>query len=249
MALFLDFDNTLFDSVSIYEFSIQELFKRAKEYGFVSTKEFAQLYEVARKETKLELSDSPANRLRLIYFKKICLKKWGNLNPKWILKLEKDYFLFFQKGIQVFKKKYEKEYKETFSLLGQISQKQKILFCTNENLRTQLIKMNVLLPKKLRYDVLSSEEVGMEKPSERFFLKAMELVKGETPVSMIGDSLKDDVEGALRYGIPAIHLKSVFSKKQNKLEERKIVLTEVPKKNEYSYLETNDLRIALKLFL
>ncbi|RHX92115.1 HAD family hydrolase [Leptospira stimsonii] len=249
MALFLDFDNTLLDSVAIYEFSIQELTKRAKEYGLTSTKEFSQLYDAARKETKIELQDSPSNRLRLIYFKKMCLEKWGTLNPKWILKLEKDYFLFFQIGIQTFKKKYEKEYKVTFSLLEQISQKQKILFCTNENLRTQLIKMNTLLSKKLKYLVLSSEEVGKEKPSEKFFTKARELVKGETPVSMIGDSLKDDVEGALRYGIPAIHLKSVFSKKQTDLEERRIVLENVPKKNEYSYLETNDLRVALKLFL
>ncbi|MBM9499255.1 HAD family hydrolase [Leptospira sp. 201903071] len=249
MALFLDFDNTLLDSASIYEFSIQELSKKAKEYGLTSTKEFLQLYDEARKEAKLELQDSPSNRLRLIYFKKMCLEKWETLNPKWILKLEKDYFYFFQTGIQTFKKKYEKEYKETFSLLDQISQKQKILFCTNENLRTQLIKIDFLFPKKLKYSILSSEEIGKEKPSEKFFAKARELVKGENPVSMIGDSLKDDVEGALRHGIPAIHLKSIFSKKQNDLEERRIVLADVPKKNEYSYLETNDLRAALKLFL
>lgn len=119
MALFLDFDNTFLDSVGIYETTILQLCKNAKEYGFLSVKEFSQFYEIARKETKSELSDSPSNRLRLIYFKKMCLSKWGTLDPKWILKLENDYFKYFQEGIKVRKKKYKKEYKEVFILLKQ----------------------------------------------------------------------------------------------------------------------------------
>lgn len=108
MALFLDFDNTFLDSVGIYETTILQLYKNAKEYGFLSVKEFSQFYEIARKETKSELSDSPSNRLRLIYFKKMCLSKWGTLDPKWILKLENDYFKYFQEGIKVRKKNTKK---------------------------------------------------------------------------------------------------------------------------------------------
>lgn len=134
-------------------------------------------------------------------------------------------------------------------LLKTISKKHKLLFCTNENLRTQLIKMNLVFPKLFLYSILSSEEVGKEKPSKEFFYRANELVNGETAISMIGDSLKDDVEGALRNGIPAIHLTSVFSKKPELLKERKIELEINSFKKEYSYLETNDLRTALKSFL
>ncbi|EMY77384.1 HAD hydrolase, family IA, variant 1 [Leptospira weilii serovar Ranarum str. ICFT] len=249
MALFLDFDNTLLDSIGIYETTIRQLCKNAKEYGFSSTKEFSEFYEAARKETKSQLRDSPSNRLRLIYFKKMCLSKWGTLDPKWILKLENDYFRSFQEGIQVRKKKYEKEYNEVFALLKTISEKHKLLFCTNENLRTQLIKLNLLFPKKFPYSILSSEEVGKEKPSEEFFFMAKELVNGEAAVAMVGDSLKDDVEGALRYGIPAIHITSIFSKKQNDPEKRKITFEVGSNEQEYSYLETNDLRKTLKLFL
>ncbi|EMK10748.1 MULTISPECIES: HAD family hydrolase [Leptospira] len=249
MALFLDFDNTFLDSVGIYETTILQLCKNAKEYGFLSVKEFSQFYEIARKETKSELSDSPSNRLRLIYFKKMCLSKWGTLDPKWILKLENDYFKYFQEGIKVRKKKYKKEYKEVFILLKTISKKHKLLFCTNENLRTQLIKMNLLFPKSFLYSILSSEEVGKEKPSREFFSRANGLVNNETAISMIGDSLKDDVEGALRNGIPAIHLTSVFSQKPELLKEKKIEFEINSFKKEYSYLETNDLRTALKLFL
>ncbi|WP_061247989.1 HAD family hydrolase [Leptospira alstonii] len=249
MALFLDFDNTLLDSIGIYETTIRQLCENAKEYGFSSTKEFSQFYETARKETKSQLRDSPSNRLRLIYFKKMCLSKWGTLDPKWILKLENDYFRSFQEGIQIRKKKYEKEYKEVFALLKTISEKHKLLFCTNENLRTQLIKFSLLIPKTFPYAILSSEEVGKEKPSEEFFSMAGKLISGQTVVAMIGDSLKDDVEGALRYGIPAVHLKSVFSKKQSPIEDRKITFEIGSNQQEYSYLEANDLRTALKLFL
>lgn len=250
MALFLDFDNTLLDSIGIYETTIRKFCKNAQEYGFSSAKEFSEFYETARKETKIELKDSPSNRLRLIYFKKMCLSKWGTLDPKWVLKLERDYFRNFRDGIRILRKKYEKEYKEVFSLLKTISEKHKLLFCTNENLKTQLIKFDLLFPKTFPYAILSSEEVGKEKPSEEFYSKANRLVSEEKVVSMIGDSLKDDIEGALRYGIAAIRITSIFSKKQNDPEERKISF-EVgsDKKRDYSYLETNDLRTALRLFL
>lgn len=249
MALFLDFDNTFLDSIGIYETTIQQLTKNAKEYGFSSSKEFSQFYEAARKEAKSELQDSPSNRLRLIYFKKMCLSKWNTLNPSWILKLEKDYFQHFQDGIRLRKKKNEKEYKEVFTILKTISEKQKLLFCTNENLRTQLIKLNLLFPKTFPYAILSSEEVGKEKPSEKFFNKANELVNGEKVLSMIGDSLKDDVEGSFRAGIPAIHITSVFSKKPKAAEEKKINLVIDSVRKDHSYLETDDVRTALKLFL
>ncbi|XDD50312.1 HAD family hydrolase [Leptospira sp. WS92.C1] len=249
MAIFLDFDNTFLDSIAIYEAAIKKLGAQAKEYGFSSSKEFYHLYDAARKETKEELKDSPSNRLRLIYFKKMSLLKFGILDPQRILKLETDYFSFFQTEIKISKKKYEKEYQEVFSLLKRISGKHKILFCTNENLRTQLIKFKELFPKSISYSILSSEEVGKEKPSEKFFSKAKELVNGENVVVMIGDSFKDDVEGALRYGIPAIHLKSIFSKRPTRPEEKRIGLENSSENSKLDYLEANDLREALKLFL
>ncbi|EMO28421.1 hypothetical protein LEP1GSC170_5438 [Leptospira interrogans serovar Bataviae str. HAI135] len=36
-------------------------------------------------------------------------------------------------------------------------------------MRTQLIKMNLVFPKLFLYSILSSEEVGKEKPSKEFF--------------------------------------------------------------------------------
>ncbi|EMG01692.1 HAD-hyrolase-like protein [Leptospira borgpetersenii str. 200701203] len=113
-----------------------------------------------------------------------------------------------------------------------------------------MIKFNLLFPKIFPYVILSSEEVGKEKPSEEFYSRANRLVSEEKVVSMIGDSLKDDIEGALRYGISAIHITSIFSKKQGSLKERTISFeVDSDGKREYSYLETNDLRTALKLFL
>lgn len=248
MALFLDLDNTFVDSVSIYESAIRFMSRNAKKYGFASAVEFSELYDAARKEVKADLYDSPSNRLRLIYFKKICVSKFGKLEPDRILKLESDYFSLFQSGIKVRKLKYASEYKETFSLLKSISEKQKLLFCTNENLRTQLLKLKVLFPKSIRYLILSSEEVGKEKPSELFFTKAKELVLRESVSAMIGDSLKDDVEGALKYGIPAVHLSSIFSRSPQTVKKR-IRISASSGTGETTYTETNDIRSALKLFL
>ncbi|EMM74556.1 hypothetical protein LEP1GSC038_4521 [Leptospira weilii str. 2006001855] len=110
----MDFDNTFLDSIGIYETTIQQFCRNAKEYGFSSAKEFSEFYETARKETKIELKDSPSNRLRLIYFKKMCLSKWGTLDPKWILKLERDYFRNFREGIKIRKKSTRENIRKSF---------------------------------------------------------------------------------------------------------------------------------------
>ncbi|TGK28067.1 HAD family hydrolase [Leptospira gomenensis] len=246
MALFLDLDNTFVDSVSIYKTTIRFMCRNAKSYGFSSSIEFSELYEIARREVKEDLYDSPSNRLRLIYFKKMFVSKFGKVEPERILKLESDYFSLFQNGIKDLKMKYASEYAETFALLKSISKKQKLIFCTNENLRTQLLKSKILFPKSIEYLILSSEEVGKEKPSELFFTRAKELVSPESISAMIGDSLKDDVGGALLNGIPAIHVRSIFSARPRTEKKRIQVSNDV---EDVTYTETNDIRNALKLFL
>lgn len=79
---------------------------------------------------------------------------------------------------------------------------------TNENLRTQMLKLSLVDPHGSFFDfVLTSEELGVEKPSLLGFRTAQEKW-GCKPheVVMVGDSFKNDIEPALICGFKAVWL-------------------------------------------
>jgi putative hydrolase of the HAD superfamily len=52
--------------------------------------------------------------------------------------------------------------------------------------------------------VFNSAETGYEKPHPRAFAAVLEIIEAGTPVWMIGDNIRADVDGAAAAGIPAI---------------------------------------------
>ncbi|EPG65247.1 HAD family hydrolase [Leptospira wolffii] len=224
MALLLDLDNTLFDSTSIYEATVKRLETQAKALGFSSSSEFRKAYESARKEVKLALPNNPVNRLRFLYFKKLTEGVFGRTNPSLILKLDSLYFRFFLNGIREWKKKNAKDFGRILKLLKELQEIQDLVFITNESLRTQVLKLSVLLPKDIKYRMVTSEEIGEEKPSPLMFQKALEGAKGENSY-LIGDSLEDDIRGALGVGVQAFHISKPIDsgkKKTVTLQKKKL---------------------------
>ncbi|EQA44226.1 haloacid dehalogenase-like hydrolase [Leptospira broomii serovar Hurstbridge str. 5399] len=225
MALLLDLDNTLFDSVAIYETTIKRLEKNAKEFGFTNSNQFRQFYNMARNETKRDLPKNPTNQLRILYFKKMSESLFGRTEPKWVLRLEALYFRYFLNGIKEWKLKNKKDFNKILRLLTQIAESRDIILLTNENLRTQILKLTVLFPKSFPYKLMTSQEAGAEKPARIIFEKAMEFDSRKNhPAYMIGDSFEGDIEGALHFGINAIYICSILQNKKggNIVMEKKI---------------------------
>lgn len=215
MALLLDLDNTLFDSVAIYEATIKQLEKSAREFGFKNSNQFRQFYNNARSETKRDLPKSPTNQLRILYFKKMSESLFGRTDPGWVLKLEAAYFRYFLNGIKEWKRKHKKDFDRILRLLIDIAENRDIVLLTNENLRTQLLKLTVLFPKPFPYKLMTSQEAGAEKPARIIFEKAMEFDSGKDQATyMIGDSFEGDIEGALMFGINAIYVHSILQNKK-----------------------------------
>ncbi|TGK09275.1 HAD family hydrolase [Leptospira selangorensis] len=242
MAVLLDLDNTVFDSIGIYEFTIREMEKKAKTLGFSSSKEFKKAYDTVRAEVKKELPNNPVNRLRILYFKKMSELLFGKLDPAFVLKLDSTYFGFFLQGIKDWKKKNVSEFKKILSLLRALQEVQDLVIITNESLRTQLLKLSVLFPKDIQYKLVTSEESGAEKPSALIFNKAL---LGADPQKsyIIGDSLKDDIGGGLTFGLESFYLKSPISSAKTKsvLEKKSLEGKE--------YWESPDLSSALNYIL
>ncbi|MCT8333619.1 HAD family hydrolase [Leptospira sp. 85282-16] len=228
MALFLDLDNTLLPSKPAYDFAIGECAKDWMERGLGDG--FFSLYESARKKVKNRLVGHSSNRLRLLCFKlmmdevknKTNFKQESDLKHQSVqsgfqtkdisdvLWMEERYHLHF---LSYLKSESKKEIYQTrlFPKLVEISNQFPVFLTTNETLRTQLLKVSSFLPEFFRFTLITSEEVGFEKPSTEFFSYVLESSK-QNPEDciMLGDNWEDDVQGANRHGIASIHIPKMW---------------------------------------
>ncbi len=238
MTIFLDFDNTLFPTKFAYEYAITNLeFYFQKKYKT----EFRELYEKNRAETKLQLKNHSSNRLRILYFKKMFDELNGQISVKESLNLEEKYFDLFLEGARKYFKINNKHYLDLFENLNAVGEKHKLAILTNENLRTQLLKLNILLPSylKVKIQLFCSEEIGVEKPAKEFFEYCLIKTNSEPKDTfMIGDSLTDDIIGATKLGIYSIHVLSMFDE-FNYLNQNQY--------NKNQYQEVKNINRALKL--
>ena len=159
-------------------------------------------YEQARQKVKERIGAvSPAllhtARNRLLYFKAL-LELENRFTPDEALKLMAIYELALESNIQ-----------EQWVALGRsrlmeilASKGVACLILTNENTRTQLIKMRAIDPySRYFHRIITSEEVGVEKPDARMFQAALEAL-GLPPSDclVVGDEVASDLIPAAQLG-------------------------------------------------
>lgn len=218
-TLLLDLDNTLYDAKYAYSYSIHQLdeeWNRRNYYG-----NFLAEYENARARVKKNLKGHSSNRLRILCFKHVFYELDDKLIPEKILEWDNLYFHHFTQAIKNCLTRHKVFYKELYELLYRISKKHPILIVTNENIRTQLIKLQLLLPPHLSVGLLTSEEIGIEKPAKPFFKEALFRTKSKAKdCVMVGDSIEDDIKGAIQSGIKAVHVKNLFGEREHSLQKK-----------------------------
>jgi putative hydrolase of the HAD superfamily len=245
MFLFLDLDNTILPSKQAYDYAIAELAKDWVSKQLGSESDFLTRYDKARASVKHQLAHHSSNRLRLLCFKHILDTKNKGINGEDIdllLWFEERYYFHFGNSLRN-KREESSEWIKLFALLKIIFDKQDVLVLTNENLRTQLMKLKAFFPAELRFNIITSEEVGIEKPSPDYFRYAMKKVdRKPSDCIMIGDNLIDDIQGANASGISGIHLKAIFGKK---LDVKEIT----NEKDKIKNFETENIFSALEFAL
>ena len=234
-GIFLDLDNTLIDSKGAYNYSLGKI----QKYWLKTFKEdnFIEIFENKKKEVKNRLHTLPYHRSRIFVFKELVDERKKKLDSETILHLDKLYFRYFLEFINNYILYNKKNYKNLFKLIKRLALSKKISILTNESLRTQLLKTRTFLPKNLNLFLYTSEEIGIEKPSEKYFSYILNKNSLDPHrVVMIGDSLEDDIIGALNIGMRALRVKSVFG--EDSIEEHKI--------NNFSYTLYGSTIQALK---
>jgi putative hydrolase of the HAD superfamily len=210
MVLFLDVDDTLFDSESAYKFAMKE----------IGVDDQGALFLKARALTKANLPENaPVARSRFLYFKKY-LELQEKYNPKEHFELATKYESLVVDHLSDQWNKLKRPH-----LFKQFHSKYKsIALVTNETLRMQTLKVMAIDPRRDFFDFLiTSEEVGFEKPHTNIFNAALEATKS-TPSQtlMVGDSYQKDILGARALGIKGI--KTIEFKNDNLTDEETSVI-------------------------
>lgn len=206
----LDFDNTILDSKGAYQFALKQIQDYWK--SLYNEDNFLEKFEESKLNVKKKLNHLPYHRSRLLVFKEMLEKKDRTLNPELLLKLDGLYFQFFRDYLNKWKSENKSLFEELFEMIRLLTNSGRVVFVTNESLRTQLIKAEVVLPLGFPVSMVTSEEVGVEKPDPNYFsfiLEKFSLIREQT--LMVGDSREDDLAGAINSGIDGYLIDTIFT--------------------------------------
>lgn len=199
--LFVDFDDTIYDTRGNAEIALKELFeKKGLDRHFGALEEFTQPYWEANVELWEKYSRGEITRDYLIVERfRRPLSRGVGLEPSREYCLEvSDCFLELcaeKSGIVAGARE----------LLDYLSSKYRLHLCSNGFREVQFKKLRA--SDTLRYfrTVILSEDVGANKPSKAFFDYAMR-VTGVDPKAtlMIGDNYQTDIVGANNAGLDTL---------------------------------------------
>ena len=201
-GVLLDIDNTIYHYESCHKPSLNILIKElAKLFSFsdeIIKKEFLN----SRKIINKRLHNTASSHSRFLYIQLTIEKILGASDFYNTLKLKELYWNTFLSKMKL------NEHAKKF--IFQCNSK-KIPICCVTDLTAEiqfrkLLKLN--LENKIKF-IVTSEEVGIEKPNKKMFLTALEKLNLNTNhVIMIGDSKPKDILGGEALGIKSFTVKS-----------------------------------------
>lgn len=197
-AVVFDLDNTLYDYDTCNELAEKKLFDTIS-IAFDVTEDYAEeLLKQAKRNIKKQLGDKvAASHNRLLYMQNICEQM--RKNPMiYAIDFYNAYWDTMLENMQLF------DYVEP--LMNELKTYGiKIGILTDLTAHIQYRKLSKLGLTEIIDYLVTSEEAGAEKPSDKMFnlmLNKLGLLPEE--VLMVGDSPKKDIEGARKAGIEGI---------------------------------------------
>lgn len=183
-VIIFDLDNTFYDYQKSHESGIKKVFESQEYYKGYDT--FSSKYELTKNKIHEQLNNSPSKHSKLIYFKKLFQQK-ASFDE--ILRYENLYWEEFIKSSKI--------NKETINILrDQKSEKDFYALFTNQNTNIQLKKIS-----KWNLDffdlVVTSEEVGYEKPNKYFYEYVTKIISeklNNKTIYAIGDDYLNDIK-------------------------------------------------------
>jgi len=190
-ALILDLDDTLVPTSRLYDRAAVAAWRGAVPAGLAA----------ARAAVKGRLGDgAPAARNRLLYFKE-CLERDGCFTAAALLAIMDRYETELAALVRASWLELKRD-----ALFAALRARFRLVVATNENTRTQLVKLRAMDPDGSYFErLVTSEEVGVEKPDVRVLKRAVQILDlPPAELAVVGDSVAADVTPALSLGMRAL---------------------------------------------
>lgn len=206
-GIIFDLDNTLYDYDICHNFSIEIVFEYIKnKYNKICN----DVYKKVSNDLKNEVGPTASSHNKSIYFKHLLENLTISLSILPII--EELYWNNFYKHMVCYTG--VREFIEWNKKQGK-----KIGVLTDYETQYQIVKLKQLGILDHIDVIVTSEEVGIEKPSVQMFQTILHKLKLQPEnVIMIGDNYKKDIEGANRMGIYGYHYTS-FKEQHETYEE------------------------------
>ena len=202
-AVIVDLDHTLYDYDKPHERAMQEVRSKMQRTLNIDEKRFNELFDQSKADVKKKLGNTASSHSRLQYFQRMLELIGMKSDVVASLDFEQTYWRMFLSNAKLFP-----DAKETMLLLRSLGIP--LVLLTDLNTRIQFRKIVYFELESVFDYVVTSEEVGADKPDARMFHTAMDKVglAYDQLVWMIGDHEKKDGVGCKE------HLNALFFYRQ-----------------------------------
>lgn len=194
-AVIFDTDNTLYPYRPAHKHALDIVILKASKILKVDKNRFLEAYKHSRDEVKEQLGNTASSHSRLLYFQKTIENIGLGTKIFLSLDLEQTYWREFLSNARIFP--------GVFEFIKQLKNNNiKIVNITDLTTQIQFRKIVYFgLDKYFDY-VVTSEEVGIDKPGIDSFSAALNKLKyNPQDIWMIGDNLYCDIKGANSVGM------------------------------------------------
>jgi|TARA_B100001105_G_scaffold241719_1_gene221323 putative hydrolase of the HAD superfamily len=203
-GLLIDIDDTLYSYKDSHPKALIACYKELSSLKIsnLSFKSFEKIYTEKRTKVKSRLAPQGACRSRLFAFQDLFEEIGIDSAYSLALTFEDIYWKTLIDQIEI---------KDEFLQFLLDCKKQNIIICAISDMQAnfQILKLRKLGLDSIIDFLVTSEEVGVEKPNRDIFIFALQKLNLDPSlIVMIGDNHSKDIEGALKIGIQAYLLNS-----------------------------------------
>lgn len=201
-AIIFDLDDTLYDYETVNKIAVENLCNFVCSKYEITERQFEDAFTWAKKQTKTLLGDTGSSHNRMLYSQKI-LEYLGKNPIEGALELYNCYWDSMLSNMKL--------RDGSINLLKRLKDDRiKIAICTDLTAHIQHRKLQKLNLASYIDVLVTSEEAGAEKPSEKIFCLVFEKLKKLLPelqksdCLFVGDSQRKDVDGPRAFGLKSI---------------------------------------------